>query len=377
MTPIRLSDLRAVTALLATWAVLACGHSDPFGTPPTTNTGPFQPGDPARLTLSPLQDLTPSWLPDGSGILYTFEALRSQQRDRCLGLLPARGGTRVDEICARSAGSLDSLDAFTGPAVSEGGRLAYVFAQSRPNTVNPDHSALRVSTLSAPGTYQDILPFPTNIAGLKVDGVSHIRWLSETRLVFLALSISYPRPAPQAPPDTVPSGIAVCLIDLANAPGQPVLLAGTESATSVDVGPDPETLLFTRAGDGNVFHYDVASGTASVFYGNFSAFGITRDVRLRGDRLVAVVGGAVTYQDNPPLGRVQRDDGGLLFSANLRTGQGFQLPNASPAGEPLYFRRPALAADGTIVAEGYVVSFAPFGPPSVAPIGDLWLFDPP
>lgn len=374
---IRLSDPGAVPALLATCVLLACGHSEPFGTQPTTSKGPFQPGNPARLTLSALQDLTPSWLPDESGILYTFETLRAQIRDRCLGVLPAGGGTRFNEVCARSAGSLDSLDAFTGAVVSPGGRLAYVFAQSHPNTVNPDRSGLRVSRLSTPDASTDVLTFPTNIGGQKVDGASHIRWLSETRLVFLALSIAYPRPAPQAPPDTVPSGIAVALIDLANAPGQPVLLGGTESASSVEIGPDPETLLFTRNGDGNVFHYDVASGTASLFFTNFSPFGITRDISLRGTRLVAVAGGAVTYVDNPPLGRVQRDKGGILYLADLTSGQATRLGNSSPSGQMLYFRRPTLTAEGAVVAEGYVLVSSPGGVPDVAPVGDLWLFGAP
>lgn len=66
----------------------ACGHDDPFATPPADRGQPFAPTSPVRLTFNPLDDRTPSWLPDGSGIVYSTEAPDRADHDRCIAVLP-------------------------------------------------------------------------------------------------------------------------------------------------------------------------------------------------------------------------------------------------------------------------------------------------
>ena len=53
--------------------VLACGHTEPFSTPPYGTNQPFDPTPPVRLTLNTGPDRGASWLPDGSGILYSAQ----------------------------------------------------------------------------------------------------------------------------------------------------------------------------------------------------------------------------------------------------------------------------------------------------------------
>ena len=250
--PVRCSS--AALVLLA-----ACSHTEPFGASPEGTDGPFQPADPAVLTLNPLRDLRPTWLPDGSGILYTFQGSPAVNNDHCLAQLPPGGGTRTREICNTSAGSRDSTEVYGSAAVSDGGRLAYSYDQSTPQRTNPNVSQLRVATLADPWDVTVVHTMPLDVAGAKVDGIGDLHWLSETRLVYLAQSITYLFPAGGAPPDTVIGGLAVVVIDLANNP-QPAIVPGTMMATSVALGGAPEVILYTLAGDSRVYRRELATG---------------------------------------------------------------------------------------------------------------------
>ena len=347
-------------------AAAACDHSEPFGSTPDTAGGPLQPGNPTRLTLNPLQDLNPGWLPDGSAILYTFERSPVANRDRCLGLMPAGGGTRTRDICNTSDGQLDSTEALGPAAVSLSGRLAYGYAQSVPNALKPDRYQLRMAPLTDPENFQVIESFPLNIGGQQVGALGAVRWLSDTRLVYLAQQIAYIPPATRAPPDTVPTGVGLVLVDLAtNLP--PALVPGTAFATSLAVAPEPEMLLFTVAGESTVHRIDLASGRDSIIH-DFQALGIARDVALSGDRLLAVVGGAVSFTLDPVLGPVQRDHGGPVYEVDLATGRESLLGGGSTTH---VFRRPAVSAAGAVVVEAYRFTVTGGGP-VVERVGDLW-----
>ena len=101
--------MRIARSRIAFAAVLlsACGHSEPFSSTPERNDGPLQPGNPAQITHNVRQDIRPNWLPDGSGVLYTYESGPVDNLDRCLAILPPEGGTRLTEICNSSVGHLD------------------------------------------------------------------------------------------------------------------------------------------------------------------------------------------------------------------------------------------------------------------------------
>jgi len=76
-----------------------CGHSDPFTTTAPGNQGPFDDLLPTRLTFSADSDLTPAWSADGSRLFYTFAVPADPDHDRCVGVLPGGGGSRVAEKC--------------------------------------------------------------------------------------------------------------------------------------------------------------------------------------------------------------------------------------------------------------------------------------
>ncbi|MGH7658738.1 MAG: hypothetical protein ACREL6_10935, partial [Gemmatimonadales bacterium] len=91
-------------------------------------------------------------------------------------------------------------------------------------------------------------------------------------------------------------------------------------------------------------------------------------------RLIAVVGGPVTFSLDPVLGPVQRDGGGNLHLVDLGDGTDLILGEAFRC-----WRHPALSIDGTrIVAEGHSFSSATGacdGGAFAGPSSDLWLLE--
>lgn len=334
----------------------ACGHGEPFSSTPDRNDGPLQPGSPAQVTHNVLQDVRPSWLPDGSGILYTYESNPVENRDRCLAILPPAGGTRFAEMCNTSAGHLDSTEAYGPSAVSTSGRLAYGYAQSTPQRLVPNIIQLRVAPLANPEDFTVVHTLPLGVEGIGIGAIGDLHWLSETRLVYLAQSVEYVAPAPGALRDTIINGLAVALVDLQSFP-LPVIVPGTATATAVSLGDEPETIVYTLAGDSRVYHRQLATGATTVLH-DFGTLGIARDAVVQGDRLLAVVGGLVTFTINPQVGGTQTDSGGPIFEVDLATGQRRQLPDGNI---PRVFRHLALSPTGALVAEGYVFFPSPGG----------------
>ena len=84
---------------------LACSHSEAFVAPANTGIGPFGTGPEVQLTFNVDQDYWPTWTQDGRGILYAFVDAESAlpPYHRCLGLLPAGGGTRTWQLCDNRA----------------------------------------------------------------------------------------------------------------------------------------------------------------------------------------------------------------------------------------------------------------------------------
>jgi hypothetical protein len=105
----------------------ACSHTDPFANP-ETGEQPFDPGPPARLTVNPVQDGTPSWLPDGSAILYSAQQPNRLDLDVCLAELPPTGGQQRRLVNIRGNGN--STDAAQSSAASADGRIALLSAGS-------------------------------------------------------------------------------------------------------------------------------------------------------------------------------------------------------------------------------------------------------
>jgi hypothetical protein len=310
-------------------------------------------------------------LPDGSGILYTWEKSPVENNDRCLGILPPGGGTRLREICNTSAGQLDSTEAYGPASVSAAGRLAYSYAQSTPLRMNPNVIQLRVASLADPQDFVVVHTLPLGVEGVGVGAIGDLHWLSETRLVYLAQSVEYVAPAPGAPRDTIINGLAVALVDLQNF-STPALVPGTATATAVSLGDAPETIVYTLAGDSRVYRKELATGATTVLH-DFGALGIARDAVIQGNRLLAVVGGFVSFTIDPQLGGIQTDQGGPIYEVDLATGQQRQLPGGNVQR---VFRHPAISPTGAVAAEGYV--FVQSGGGSIVDaLADLLLYPAP
>ena len=142
----------APLALVLLLAVFACDHPTPPEPGAYTPGGPFDTAVPRQLTFSPGPDLSPAWLPDGSGIVYQFATIGRPDGDRCLGILPAAGGSLRAEICNTRVKSEDSTDAYGSPAVSAGGRLLYTRASDfwRFHNAAPAYQSIVVAPLTTP-----------------------------------------------------------------------------------------------------------------------------------------------------------------------------------------------------------------------------------
>ena len=358
---------------LALLLALACSHSEPFGAPDHELDGPLTGGEPARLTFGTAVG-DAAWTADGSAIVFAGGRYVGDRLDRCLSILPAEGGTVRREICNPSLFDSSITDFFATPYVSAGEQLAFYYA-NRPGGGTPAFEGIYATTLAAPSVTTAVraLPF-LGADGLFYKSISHLRWLGEAEIVFIAYAEAIVIPCEGCdaqvilhPRTLFRSGIA--------AGAAPAPVPGTEFATSVAVGATADEIYFTLANDSRIYHRVVSSGAQSVVH-DFGAVGIARDVHFGGGRLTAIVGGKVQVIVDP-VGPLQAaDQGGHLYLLEPGTGAVTRL-----SGDGRWFRRPALSPTGAaLVGEGFAVLIDqdPDGPPdapvldtTVSPVGDL------
>ena len=353
-------------------ALAACGHEMPFASDDPHVQGPRTSLSPIRLTYNDGDDRTVAWLPDGSAILYSSERVDLDDADRCLNFMPASGGAVRRELCARGPEQQDSTHRYEAPAVSPAGRIAFLRAVSTIGLQKGPAMHLMVGPADDPASASPVTIVPYAAPSGRTHGnVSHLTWLNDTRLVYLGEDLFYQ--GSTFLPDTFTTGLEIVRLETSPSVAFHVV-PGTEHASSVAGGGDEDTIVYTIGGDTRVFRQSLSTGAVTVLH-DFGGAGIARDVQLRGNTLVAVVGGSVLFQFEDAHGMVQRDEGGDLHIVNLATGTSVvhSLPD-------VLFRRPALSPDGTAL----VVEASPFAPVHVGPDSefnatnhrpDLWLFD--
>jgi hypothetical protein len=304
-----------------------------------------------------------------------FEQIGLSPRDRCIGELPATGGTLRNIICPFTNGSLDSLDTLYEPAPGPGGQLLYLREASPPDGITAINSALVLAPESEPLAAVTIQPYPyTALNGKIHQGISNIRWLSETRAVYLAEKVLYIAPCSACPLDTVRTGIEIVQVDLSGPAPAPTIIPNTDEASSLATGTDPDQIFFTRNGDARVYRLTLSTGDLSVVH-DFGPGVIARDVSVVGNRMFAVTGGRVSFVIDPTLGSLQQDAGGTLQMVDLASG------NASPLIViERFFRRPAASPRGDrMVAEAFQAIITTCGlicrDTTISKVADLWLFD--
>lgn len=344
MTPAAKRSWRRVLCF-ATAALPGCAHDAPFVAAGHAPRPPRDAGADVRVTYNPGVDLAPTWLPDGSGFLYTAQQQDRVDGDGCLALQPPEGGGITRVLCHRTRSGADSLDVWENAAVSAEDRLAFVWS-STPlglGSRTPDWQGFVLGTLghAEPVRVLATLPY-LSPSGAGHEGISHVAWLDSTTILYLGERVV------QINAEIVRTGIEVVRLSIQSPVPALVVVAGTDSASSVTaVGGD--TIYYTRNGDTRVYRRVLSTGAvlSVVDFGGE----IVRDVQVAGSRLVAVVGGKASFRIDPAAGPTQLDRGGYLHLVDLQTGLDSVLP--PPPGGLLWYRHPALAPDGSrVIAEG-------------------------
>jgi WD40-like Beta Propeller Repeat len=345
----------------------ACSHTEPFANP-ETGEQPFDPGPPARLTLNPAQDGSPSWLADGSAILYSAQQLNRVDLDVCLAELPPTGGQQRRLTCD-IPGNGASTDAAQSSAASADGRIALLSAgNGNIGGTSPVFLDLAlIPTLDGVDAQRvRALPF-TPSGGTRQDYAGHLRWLRADLLVYVGQRFVAQRPCPDetCPLDTllVSTEVTTLTVDGSTATAVP----GTELATGVAPIDEGTAILYTIANDSRIYRRTLASGEVTVAH-DFGPAGIARDVHAVGIRVTAVVGGRVAFSVDPRAGPVQWDSGGVVHVLDLGDSDSQALDTPGRL-----YRRPALSPDGSrVVAEGYPLIVVG-GDTTVSKSGDLYL----
>jgi hypothetical protein len=347
----------------------ACGHTDPFTTPPLGSDTPFDASPPQRLTYNALADRWVAWLPDGSGLLYSAQQGNREDRDVCLALLPPTGGRQRQLWCDVPGGN-QTTDAIESADASVAGRLAFLGASGTLGEANPEAQEIAVAPLLDPTVAQRVRIFPfTPAGGASQSTAAYVRWLDESRLAFVGQTFHIRLPCFGCLTDTIRIGQAVTVLDV-DAASEPVAIPTTQRATSVASGGDG-SVLYTLEGSSQVFRYTIATAQFGLVF-DFGSSGIARDVHLVGNRLTAIVGGRIALAPDPDFGQVQWDSGGVIHVVDLDTGNDFSI-----AATDRLYRRPVLApAGGQLVAEGYPLIVVGTDT-AVSRAGDLYLFGAP
>ena len=251
--------------LAALLSLAACSHS-----PPTaysyTPLGPFGSGSDLQLTFNPKPDYDPSWAVDGQSILYTYSPPDEPHDNRCLGLLPAAGGTRLWSFCDDGRTEIDSATSFGASALGTGGSLVYLEAASRlqPLSTRPkpgfDRVTLFLADTAHPLVRRTLATFPTFVDGTRIDWLERLAWTGDSTLVALGDTLAIQ--INEGSVDTLRFPIAVVTgrITASGAPLQ--LVAGTLGAR--DYSMAGSNVLFSTGGV-DLYSVPLSGGQATKF----------------------------------------------------------------------------------------------------------------
>lgn len=239
---------RARVMLSAIAMLAACSHSDPIAQSDPESVGPFSAGSPARLTFSAADDRFANWTDDGEGIFYSFRAPNRTDRDRCLGLLPAEGGTRLFELCEHRLAFADSTDFVASGALSTDGKLLYLQATSRRNAQLPGVTRLYLSDTTSRAVRRVLLTMPIALGATSVDWLADMHWTGPDTFIGLAQQFTVVSVGAGAARDTVFVPVAVVrgTVTAQGATLSPI--AGTEGASEYSVIEGGTALMIRTVG---------------------------------------------------------------------------------------------------------------------------------
>ncbi len=251
--------------------LVACGHSDSYVIAPVGSRGPFITGSMVQLTYNVEADYWPAWTQDGRGILYSFVDPNARLH-RCLGLLPAAGGSRRWEFCDSRGQRTDTMSSYTAYALDSTGRLLFAEAIS---AVNPeDRGPLPVSTLWLADTANilvrtRLLTLPVKVDSVLVNWLADIAWLDSTSFIALGQQFSSVDHCPDPPNPLNCPGRDSMWVDSGGVVLQGRLqgnhvtlqsIAGTAGATGYSLANGGATVAFTLKHQLDVFTVPITGG---------------------------------------------------------------------------------------------------------------------
>jgi hypothetical protein len=249
--------------------LLGCTHTDSFvNSPPVV--GPHSAGNDVQLTFNIEQDYWPTWTQDGHGILYSFVAPCSKARHRCIGLLPAAGGTRNWELCDNRATQGDSVSSYTAYALASDGRLLYATAVSDSGIGGhaPSTNTLWLADTAAPFQRTAMLSLPTILSGVSYSWISDLAWTGPTSFIALMQDFSISE-EPQPPCEFVQDSIfmrvgAVVAGTIAAGHAELQLVNGTTGATGYSLAENGTSVVFTTWNDQHLFKTPITGGPVTT-----------------------------------------------------------------------------------------------------------------
>ena len=331
--------------LLVATVLCGCAHERPVTTAPSDFEQPFAAGEPLRLTYSQGNDRTPQWAADAGHIMYAFDGGRRIDSilTGCVGALPAAGGSITNEICDADPTLLSNVEMRPyWPARQANGATAFVRQYWRGVGLNPIASdlALQHGGSNQTTTSAFIIPYFATPTGRTHSGISHLQWLDAHHLLYVG------RVQLNSTKERVNSGLEIAIVDPDSGIGSLAVVPATLYASSVARGATADTIYYTIGGDSLVYRRTLSTGAIDTVF-DFGPLGIARDVQVKNGKLVAVVGGAVSFHAHPTYGMVQDDNGGPIYAATLPNGTPVRLADTVNAYQHL-----ALAPDGAhVVAE--------------------------
>jgi hypothetical protein len=264
---------------LTTTLLIGCGHSEFFVTSIPT-LGPPGSGPDVQLTFNVDQDYWPTWSQDGRGILYAFVPLDTRITHRCIGLLPAAGGTRIWQLCDERFVRNDSTGSYTGFALSSDGRLLYAEASAPASAPqNIPNTGLWLADTAAPFRRTRLLNLPLVADGIPISWLTDIAWTGRNSFIALAQTFNTSLLCPP-PPNPSPcqgnlslftlrdtlfalSG-AVVLGTIAGDHASLRMVPGTDGATGYSISTDSSAIVFIRRDDVRLFSAPLNGGAVST-----------------------------------------------------------------------------------------------------------------
>jgi hypothetical protein len=356
-------------ALLLVLIQAGCGHDKPFQPDSFDQDSTRTRGSMRQLTYNLGADRAPRWLPGDSGLLYSMERLDTPSRHRCLAWMPASGGTvsRID--CKNFGQSIDSTYSFEWPAVHPGGMVSFLLVANRITAVRPGYQTLRLGRIDDPGNAPELLLLPYRVDTSFYNTIISPHWVDSSRMIFVAgmmLVGEYP-----IPPDTFFGGRVAATLTRQAGGSVVAGIPGTENASSVAANPGADEFFFTVMGDARVYRSDLAGTNIRVHY-DFGPGQVARDVAIRGDSLLVVVGNRTVLQEFTEVGTYQSDFGDRLRLIHVASGLDQAVGDA-----PVCYRRPAFSPAGqTLLVEGFATADTACTSTAIAsPEGNIWLLD--